>query len=90
MAALPATIADLLRLRRILIPKPALAEVSYDWPSSGGAWRISQIRTKPPTFSASAPPGMRQDSRFVINRLRDAFGLHGVPILIRWRERRSK
>ncbi len=90
MAALPATIGDLFKLRNTMIPKPALAEVAYGWPSSGGAWRISQVGTRPPEFSASSPGGMRHDSRFVANRLRESFGLHGVPILIRWRDRRAR
>jgi GTP-binding protein len=44
---------------------------------------ITQIKTRPPTFvmSVSQPEGLGDDYvRFLVNRLRDDFGLPGVPI----------
>jgi len=82
--ALRQVLADLLRLRGITIPATALADVSHDWPSPGKAWVVQQTDTAPPAFSVLAPPRSKASARFVANRLREAFGLHGVPVIIRW------
>jgi GTP-binding protein len=85
--ALRQVLADLMHLRGAHISPQALAGTAHDWPSPGKAWILRQTGTAPPTFSVIAPPGAKLGVRFVANRLREAFGLHGVPVRIRWGHR---
>jgi GTP-binding protein len=50
---------------------------------------MSQIKKRPPTFilSVSQPDGLGDDYlRYLMNRLRDDFGLPGVPIRLTMRK----
>ncbi len=85
--ALRHVLADLMHLRGTHVSPQALAGTAHDWPSPGKAWLLRQTGTNPPTFSVVAPPGAKLGVRFVSNRLREAFGLHGVPVRIRWGHR---
>jgi GTP-binding protein len=86
--ALLAAMEELLRLRRVRIPSDALAAAAFGWPSTGTPWRVRQTEVAPLRFSVRVPFGIRLNDRFVVNRLRDSFGLHGVPIIIE-RQRRK-
>ncbi|WP_025321555.1 ribosome biogenesis GTPase Der [Deferrisoma camini] len=51
---------------------------------------MTQVRTAPPTFAAftSFPEGISESyHRFLVNRLRDAFGFAGVPVRLEFRRR---
>ncbi len=84
LQALQATIIELVKLRNVQVPTEVLVDVAYSWPTTGKPWRIRQTGIAPPAFFVLPPDGVKLGPRFVINRLRDAFGLHGVPIFIRW------
>lgn len=84
VAALRETMAALGRLRHFRASPDALADEAFDWPSAGKPWNVRQTAVNPPTFHVRTPPGTTLGPRFVSNRLREALGLHGVPILIRW------
>src|SRR6185503_14648677 len=87
--ALLAAMAELLRLRRIRVPSDALAEAAFSWPSTGTPWRVRQMNVAPLRFSVRVPHGIRLNDRFIVNRLRESFGLHGVPIIVE-RQRRQQ
>ncbi len=86
--ALRNALADLHRVRRTRISAADLAEAAHDWPTAGRAWGVRQEGVAPPAFVVMPPPHTKADPRFVMNRLRDRFGLHGVPIRVRWGGRR--
>jgi len=86
---LGAAVAELNRLRHISVPDSVLAGISHSWPTPGRTWTVRQASTAPPVFMASPPPGIRPSSRFVINRVRDALGMHGVPLAVRWKYARN-
>jgi GTP-binding protein len=86
--ALVASMQELLRLRRVRIPSDALAAAAFGWPSTGTPWRVRQSDVAPLRFSVRVPYGIRLNDRFVVNRLRESFGLHGIPIIIE-RQRRK-
>lgn len=51
---------------------------------------MTQVRSGPPVFAAfsSFPEGITESyQRFLVSRLREAFGFHGVPVTIRFRKR---
>jgi GTP-binding protein len=51
---------------------------------------MTQVRTAPPVFAAFAsfPSGLPEAyQRYLVNRLRDAFGFAGVPVTIQFRRR---
>lgn len=79
-------VRELDRLRKKRIPAEVLAEISSPWPTSGRPWVVRQMGIEPLSFMANPPQGNRLSSRFVINQLRESFGLHGVPIEVRWRK----
>jgi GTP-binding protein len=86
LADLKAAVTELAGLRRIKIPAERLADLAYKWPSSGRAWRIRQIGTAPLVFAVDSPAGIKLGPRFAVNRIREAFGLHGVPVFVKlWR-----
>lgn len=82
--ALRTAFADLAHTRRIRISRADLADAAHAWPSAGRAWVVRQEDTGPPAFVVTPPPHTRADPRFVMNRLRERFGLHGVPLRVRW------
>ncbi len=84
VAALRETMAALRGLRGLRAAPEALADEAFDWPSPGKPWVVRQTATHPPTFHVRTPPGTKLGPRFVANRLREALGLHGIPILVRW------
>lgn len=86
--ALLAAMEELLRLRRVRIPSEALAAAAFGWPTTGTPWRVRQTEVAPLRFSVRVPFGIRLNDRFVVNRLRESFGLHGIPIIIE-RQRRK-
>lgn len=84
LESLAAAVTALSAMRRTRLSPQALADAAYDWPSSGRPWRLRQTGAAPLVFSAAPPPGNKLGPRFVSNRLREAFGLHGVPIFIQF------
>lgn len=51
---------------------------------------MTQVRTAPPVFAvfSSFPEGVTESyQRFLVSRLRQAFGFEGVPVVIRFRKR---
>ena len=84
VGALRRVLGDLLELRRTRVSPQALAGVAFAWPSPGKPWIVRQSASSPPAFSVVAPRGEKLGVRFVANRIREAFGFHGVPVLIRW------
>jgi len=87
MADLKAAVIELARLRRIRIPADELADLAFKWPTSGRSWRVRQTGAAPLVFAVDGPSGVHLGPRFVVNRIRDKFGLHGVPLLVKlWRD----
>jgi len=82
--SIKAAISEMARLRESEFTPEALSDVSYSWPTSGRAWKVRQTGTAPPTFSVRVPRGVKPNTRFVVNRLRNGLGLHGVPLVINW------
>jgi GTP-binding protein len=87
MEDLKATVTELARLRRIKISPGDLSDLAYKWPTSGRPWRVRQIGAAPLVFAVDAPSGVHLGPRFAVNRIRETFGLHGVPLLVKlWRD----
>ncbi len=54
---------------------------------------VTQAQTRPPLFVAmcSAPDALAESyKRFVVNKLREAFGFSSVPLVVRYRDRRQR